>query len=304
MVKHGQRKARSKKFLGEEKKSNRYAKQEHKASKTSKTSKTNVDGNGENKLQQTPTQLAIAEAEDKARKAAKAAEDASKAAKVATAAAARAREEADAMVQLSSFISTKTLPLTMLLKLTADAKIFELGLPDKWSANDLKDALALAHLFSSTMSYRLRNDDSRTVRFLPKSPHFDAYEAEAERLGSTSRPLLDRKQAPSTTPRPQEGEMTGFVCEKLAFHGAPHNYIDSIVKDGFHKPTRQGANGKAVYTSRSAWVSNDYAIGVNPNGYRGILGCRVLAYSGEMFGDVYAVTQTHRVLPLVIFNYK
>jgi Poly(ADP-ribose) polymerase catalytic domain len=93
--------------------------------------------------------------------------------------------------------------------------------------------------------------------------------------------------------------MTGLVHQKLGFHGTHKDNIESIIEKGFNAPTdEQKTHGKAIYTARDSSLSHDYTS--HPK--REMLGCRILAYSGELFGNIYAITQPHRVLLLSSFN--
>ena len=177
------------------------------------------------------------------------------------------------------------------------------GVPENWSMNDRRDAVQLAHQFQNTCRHGVNWTPKTTVHLIPASKHSDAYESEAKRLSTDRRPTLDRTVAPSSTPRSTVAEPIGYAIEKLGFHGTLNRNIESIIKDGFRKPQAHGNHGAAIYTHRTASYSHDFAFIGGDQTHLEIFGCVVLAFSGELFGDIYAVVDPARVRTLLVFKY-
>lgn len=193
-----------------------------------------------------------------------------------------------------------------------------LGRSRVFSISDVKnhgelhpDVLAITKHFLNTMPNLTKSQLSRTkVVVLPeKGPLIDAYEAEAKRLSSLTRPILTRDMPPSTKGSDNWGSFSaavGFATEKLGFHGTLNANILSIVTDGFKNPEALGNYGKCVYVANEARYSHTYTnewASEKKSTVNQILGCRAILFHGEVFDDIYACNDTKRVLPFVVFQY-
>lgn len=186
-------------------------------------------------------------------------------------------------------------------------------MPSNWTAEDVRDAIALATQFDKTFRNGNATDNLYSaskvkVLLLQRSHLNDAYEQFAKEFESTQVPLLDRKSAgpPSVERRSDDASSVGLVFEKLGFHGTYNDYIAPICNDGFLQPTSGGYHGNAIYTAHESQYSRNYAKGdrrPTKSRLRQMLGCRVLAFAGELFDFMYAVVEPKRVLPLVVFQY-
>jgi hypothetical protein len=199
--------------------------------------------------------------------------------------------------------------------------------PIGWTSSERRIAAQLAHQFWNTRMIRKVKTPARLsppkprlvqVVLLPPSKLSERYEAEAKRLGETTIPVLDRTLSPSSEPRSLVASKTGSALEKLGFHGTRPKNIPKILDNGFYDPNAKKIDiglhgtryGKAIYLCRRSDFSDTYCgsssdcseAGIDPDS-RQMIGCVAIAHSGELFADVYAITETFRVRPLVLFHF-
>lgn len=200
--------------------------------------------------------------------------------------------------------------------------------PESWTDEEKRDLDRLARLFEMTLKNGalMTSEQQRqtTIRLLSNLKNKQEYEALATNLVNKLVPILDRSQEPTIWSRPTRADETGLAYEKLGFHGTLGCNIESIIENGFRQPTKIGKHGCAVYTSRNARYSSFYCkefkaanvsktanavtnnkqtMAINDNTHLQMFGCRVLAYSGELFGDIYAVKMPVRTLALCVFRF-
>jgi hypothetical protein len=258
-------------------------------------------GGGASKLS-TAAQLRL-EADKAAAKAA--------AAKRVADAAVKASKEAEDAAKAAEEVATNTITLHDFMSKAASKPWNEIvAVPGDWTASDVQDALELAKAFySGSVQHSQRLSAAVKMQLLPKSKLSAAYAEIAQNLSKTTCPIFDNSQRASMDARPQTAEQKGLVAEKLGFHGTDLKNIKSIINDGFNAPVIHRNHGPAIYTSRTSYYSEGYSTNKSPptgtpSSTREMLGCRVLAFAGELFGDFYAVLNPARVLPFVVFRYS
>lgn len=111
-------------------------------------------------------------------------------------------------------------------------------------------------------------------------------------------PLLVRSSTPRTKLADRGARPEGLISEVLGFHGTPNAAnIRSICANGFRKPTKNGALGRAVYLSQMP----HFPISVSAE-TGAIIGCKALAFTAEQFYH-FAITDEKRVLPVCIIRF-
>lgn len=161
-----------------------------------------------------------------------------------------------------------------------------------------KDAAQLKRMFSATCgpSYEFKS-----MKLLANPNLEKAYESYASNFAQTTVPMLDRSKPPQTS-RPRSratAEEEGIVKESLTFHGTRKPNIRPICKNGFKKPSRYGTYGKAVYSTPDAWMAISYS-----SGYKEVIGCRTLAFTAEKFGNITAIKNPQRTLPVCLIQFQ
>jgi hypothetical protein len=189
------------------------------------------------------------------------------------------------------------------------------NMPTGWSPETKRDATALAMHFAATFSTGCMQDAMRaadqnkvTVLMLHNSHLSDEYERIASQFECTKVPLLNRSSAapPSFDLRVRMAESSGLATEKLGFHGTYNENVASICNTGFLTPSNGGQRGNAIYTANNACYSRTYARGSHAtfdDKIHQMFGCRVLAFAGELFREIFAVKDANRTLPLLVFQF-
>lgn len=168
------------------------------------------------------------------------------------------------------------------------------------------DIAALKKMFAKTCGSR---HEVKSVNPILNPKLEKVYEAHAAKLAKTVVPLLDRSKPPESEikkshlknhPVKKTCEEKGLVREKFAFHGTPKlKNIASISKIGFKTPTFGGMYGNAIYSSGAARMAMTYSFGTNA-----VIGCKGLAFTNETFGNINAIKNKQRVLPVCVIHYQ
>jgi Poly(ADP-ribose) polymerase catalytic domain len=182
--------------------------------------------------------------------------------------------------------------------------------PNAPPASHVRDAAALRNQFVNTIGQigHIKGNKSKvSLTVLPDSKISRKYEQKAAALDGKTVVLLDRSQPPAPVAHAsgsgREASEVGTASEYLAFHGTPERNIGSIIQKGFRKAKHAGMHGKAIYTTNRANYAHGYTLSSKPKTSNTIIGCRVLAYQGEIFGHAIAARDPLRVLPVCLIHY-